>query len=123
MQHAFGIEPVGLGPAGASVYEDAGRLKHVGNDVMRRQPSVQPEAVPAGLEATCDIDGLPSLADVRDRNMTISASSAVVSPPSMRCSRDFSAPGSRAATSHDETLSSMAMRMVFSDGMMAGSLI
>src|ERR1700733_14577917 len=34
-QHAFGIEPIGLGPTGASVHEDAGRLEHVGNAAMR----------------------------------------------------------------------------------------
>jgi len=34
-QHAFGIEPIGLGPTGASVHEDAGRLEHVGNGAMR----------------------------------------------------------------------------------------
>src|SRR6266849_5472629 len=63
----------------------------------------------------------PSLVEARERSSAISASSAVVSPPSMRCSRDFSAPGRRAATSHDEKLSSMATRTVVSDGMVTGS--
>jgi len=69
--------------------------------------------------------GLPSLveAQARVRSSAISAKSAVVSPPSMWCSRDFSTPGGRAATSHEETLSSMATWMVVSDGVMAGSPI
>src|ERR1700694_5008419 len=37
----------------------------------------------------------PSLVEARDRSLVISASSVVVSPPWMRCSRDFSAPAER----------------------------
>ena len=58
-QHAFGIEPIGLGPSGASVYEDAGRLKHVGNDAMRCQQPMQPKPVATGLEAARHICGVP----------------------------------------------------------------
>src|SRR6266446_6699157 len=88
-QHAFSVEPVSLGPTRAPVYQNAGRLEHVGSDAMRRQQSVQPKPVSPGLEAA----------------------------------RHFSAPAERAATSHDETLSSMETWTVVSDGMMAGSSI
>src|SRR5215207_3934799 len=63
----------------------------------------------------------PSWVRARERSSAISASSAPVSPPSIRCSLDFLAPVRRAATSHDEKLSSMAMWTVFSDGMVSGS--
>jgi hypothetical protein len=55
-QHALRVEPVGLGPAGTAVDEDAGRLEHVVNHTMRRQQPVQPEAVPSCLKAADDAD-------------------------------------------------------------------
>src|SRR5208283_1746419 len=67
--------------------------------------------------------GRPGLVDARDRRSSISVNSAAASPPSRRYSRDFSTPGSRAATSQVETLSSIATRIVIPDGMMANSLI
>jgi len=56
-----GVEPVGLGPAGAAVHQDAGRLEHIGSDAMRRQQSVQPKPVSPGLEAARHIYGPPQL--------------------------------------------------------------
>jgi hypothetical protein len=50
----------------------------------------------------------PSLVEARDLTSASNANNAVASPPSSRCTRDFSAPGSRIAMSHDEALSSMA---------------
>jgi hypothetical protein len=44
-QHAFRIKPVGLGPAGASVHEDACGLEHVGRGAICRQQSMQPKPV------------------------------------------------------------------------------
>jgi hypothetical protein len=60
-KHALGIEPVGLGPAGAALHQDAGRLEHVGSDAVHRQRSVQPEPVPARLEATDHLRRLAQL--------------------------------------------------------------
>ena len=48
------------------------------------------------------------LAAARARNVSTSASSAAVSPPSIRCRLGFSTPGRRAATSQAERLSSIA---------------
>jgi hypothetical protein len=56
-QHAFRVEPVSLGPTRAPVYQNAGRLEHVGSDAMRRQQSVQPKPVSPGLEAARHIYG------------------------------------------------------------------
>src|SRR6478736_6082474 len=42
----------------------------------------------------------------------IRANKAAVSPPSIRCRRGFSHPGTRAATSHVDALSSIARRIV-----------
>ena len=50
-QHALCIEPVGFGPSGAAVDENAGGLKNITDDTMCRQQTVQPEAVTSGLKA------------------------------------------------------------------------
>jgi hypothetical protein len=49
-QHAYGIEPVRLGPSGAAIDEDAGRLEHIVGDTMRRQQTVQPEPITSCLK-------------------------------------------------------------------------
>src|ERR1700712_4768232 len=64
---------------------------------------------------------LPSLAEARDRMSAMIESNPAVSPPSRRCSRNFSIFGRRAATSHDETLSSIETYAMFSDDMTEGS--
>ena len=63
--------------------------------------------------------GLPSLAEARERSSAMTASSVAVSSPATRCNRSFSVFGSRAAMSHDETLSSIETYTRFSDGMAA----
>ena len=60
-QHALSVEPVCLGPACSAVHQDAGRLKHIGSDAMRRQQSMQPKPVPAGLEAARHVGGAAQL--------------------------------------------------------------
>ena len=50
-QHALCIEPVGFGPSGAAVDENAGGLKNITDDTMCRQQTVQPEAVTSRLKA------------------------------------------------------------------------
>ena len=36
-QHALGIEPVGFGPPGTAVDQDARRLKHIGSNAVSRE--------------------------------------------------------------------------------------
>src|SRR5215472_15851540 len=49
-QDAYGIEPVRLGPSGAAIDEDAGRLEHIVGDTMRRQQTVQTEPITSCLK-------------------------------------------------------------------------
>src|SRR4051794_10874535 len=127
MPHARGvaptlsIEPVGFGSTRAAVHQDTGRLEHVDKYAVRRQQPMQPKPVSTPLEAARHLRGPPRSVRARERSSAIGASSAPVSPPWIRCSLDFLAPVTRAATSHDEKLSSMAMWTMVSDGMVSGS--
>ena len=60
-KHALGVEPVGLGPAGAAVHQDAGRLEHLGSDAVHRQRSVQPEPVPGPPRSNTHLHRLAQL--------------------------------------------------------------
>jgi hypothetical protein len=56
-QHTLRVEPVGFGPAGTSVHQDARRLQRVSGDTVRGQQPVQSESIPAGLKAAGYVDG------------------------------------------------------------------
>ena len=109
-QHALRIEPVRFSPSGAAVDENAGGFMNGRlNDTMCRQQTVQPEAVTSRSskqQTTPIVMSSPRAARAcRDE---IRVNKAAVSPPSIRCRCGFSNPGTRAATSHVDALSSIA---------------
>src|SRR6478736_5569427 len=111
-QHALRIEPVRLGPSGSAVDENAGGFKNMANDTMCRQQTVQPEAVTSASKQQTTFIAASSPRAARACRVEIRANKAAVSPPSIRCRCGFSHPGTRAATSHVDALSSIARRIV-----------
>ena len=112
-QQALGVKPVGPGPARPTVHQDARRLDTVGRHPVRRQQSMQPEAIPPRFDAASKIgnlasafDGSPTqIADQRQLRRGVAGSNAVhPAPGSARQAR---------ATSQIDVLSSMAMWAMF----------